>query len=72
MLKKSKLQEPGASFSDRLLYSDIVFKIFCIKYPHLLADLLNSVLGFEGNQKITRLKILNPEIALTKDPEIHK
>ncbi|MCP5503250.1 MAG: Rpn family recombination-promoting nuclease/putative transposase [Leptospiraceae bacterium] len=44
------------------LHSDIVFKIFCIKYPHLLTDLLNSVLGFEGNQKITRLKILNPEI----------
>ncbi|MCP5499259.1 MAG: Rpn family recombination-promoting nuclease/putative transposase [Leptospiraceae bacterium] len=44
------------------LHNDIVFKIFCIKYPHLLADLLNSVLGFEGNQKITRLKILNPEI----------
>ncbi|MCB1156112.1 MAG: hypothetical protein H7A25_01470 [Leptospiraceae bacterium] len=43
------------------LHNDIVFKIFCIKYPHLLADLLNSVLGFEGNQKITRLKILNPD-----------
>ena len=53
------------------LYSDIVFKIFCIKKPHLLARLLDAVLGFKGSDRIESLQILNPEIALTKDLEIH-
>ncbi|MCP5501383.1 MAG: PD-(D/E)XK nuclease family transposase [Leptospiraceae bacterium] len=53
------------------LYSDIVFKIFCIKKPHLLARLLDAVLGFKGSDRIESLQILNLEIALTKDLEIH-
>ena len=44
------------------LYSDIVFKIFCIKKPHLLARLLDAVLGFKGSDRIESLQILNPEI----------
>ena len=44
------------------LHVDIVFKIFCINNPKLLMNLLNAVLGFEKEEKIKEIKILNPEI----------
>ncbi|MCB1160468.1 MAG: Rpn family recombination-promoting nuclease/putative transposase, partial [Leptospiraceae bacterium] len=57
-----KKQESKTTAGLLPLHVDIVFKIFCIKYPHLLSDLLNAVLGFEGSNKIEELQILNPEI----------
>ena len=44
------------------LHNDIVFKIFCTQKPHLLARLLDAVLGFQGSRRIQNLKLLNPEI----------
>jgi hypothetical protein len=42
--------------------NNFVFKALLVKNEALVIDILNSFPEFEGERKITEIKILNPEL----------
>jgi hypothetical protein len=49
--------------------NNFIFKALLVKNEALVIDILNSFPEFEGERKITEIKILNPELPKTTDRE---